>query len=177
MPKKEDINSKKNKKGGCNCDKTLFSGGAGGNEVLLTDTKSFTIPTASTYSLNEFAKDVSRMPLISSARDNMIRGGKRRNPKQNKTQKRCVVMPIMLVPVIGTPLKKTKSLKKKGGTNVMYDFFLGPSSALSPLTSFGTVSGSVTASNTLTNDISSTTPQAWSQPIGTKFTATNPIYV
>jgi hypothetical protein len=175
MPKKEDKKSKKNKKGGCDCGKSLFSGGAGGNDVVLTTTKSFSLPAASTITLNNEVNNASRSPFISNGRDNIVGGGKRN--AQNKTKKQCVMIPLMIFPVTSKPLKRTKTVKKKGGTSILYDFFLGPSNALTPLTSFGTVSGAVTTTNTLSNNISTTTPHAWSQPIGTKFTATNPIYV
>lgn len=177
MPKKEK-KEKKNKKGGCNCSGSLFSGGAGGNNVTMSlDNKSISLPSSSTYPLNFFSGDSSRSPITVSGRDNiMIKGGKKE--KNNKTKKNCVMMPLVVVPIMSTPKKmnKNKSMKK-GGTNVLYDFFLGPSNAMTPLTSFGTISGSVTSANALSSNISATNPHAWSQPIGTKFTATNLVYV
>jgi hypothetical protein len=85
MPKKENKKSKKNKKGGCDCGKSLFSGGAGGNEVILTDTKSFFLPAASTITLNDEVNNMSRSPHISNGRDNMIGGGKRMHKTKLKS--------------------------------------------------------------------------------------------
>jgi len=173
MTKKEKKDKKK-KRGGCNCGASLFSGGAGGNNVTMSlDKNSISLPATSTYPINNYTGDSSR--LLINARDNIFKGGKKEK-KNNKTKKQCVMMPLVIVPISTKPNKMNKSMKK-GGTNILYDFFLGPSNALTPLTSFGTVSGSVTSANALSSNVTTTNPHPWSQPIGTKFTSTNLVYV
>lgn len=176
MPKKE--NKKMKTKGGCNCGSGLFNGGAGGDEIVLKDQSSFSLPSASTYTLRDDNLDSSRVPFISNGRDNVkLIGGRRRKKNNTKTKKGCIIMPLMIVPVSSIKHKRNKTSKKKTGGNTLYDFFLGPSNALTPLTSMGTVSGSVYTSNALTNNISATNSHPWSQPINTKFSSTNLVYV
>ena len=66
-------------------------------------------------------------------------------------------------------------MKRGGGgflSNVS-DFLLGPSSALAPITSFGTTVGTVSDANTLFGNRGYVNAMPYSQPIGYKFNAHN----
>lgn len=175
-----------NKKGGCNCGSVAMTGGAGGEDVVLGSSKPIMLPAGTAEPLNTYAHDMSNKPFIFSARDNMIKGGKKykKNTTTRKTKGdvKCKVTQLVIMPVFVKPVKKTqkngKNMKKGGSayqyiTNSAYDWLLGPSNSLTPVTSAGTLSGSVATSNSFAGRVGVTNNHPWSQPIGTKFTTTN----
>jgi hypothetical protein len=148
------------------------------------------LPAGTSDPLNSYMHDPSNKPFISFARDNVMTGGKGKKPKKTTTRKtkeemKCKVTQLVILPVFVKPNKTQKNNKsmKKGGsayeyiTNSAYDFLLGPSNSLTPVTSAGTLSGSVQTSNALAGRVATTNNHPWSQPVGTKFSGTNLIYV
>lgn len=168
----KDSKSKKNRKtnknkrrisrkgGGCGCNKGLLYGGEG--EVSNPYGGNVFLPTNAFISLNPYPyNDPSAPGNITSTRlepqpqTSFTRYGGRRNRNKNK--------------------KNKKTLKKRGGAylNDITDFLLGPSSALSPVTSFGTTSGAVTDSNIIFANRGYVNGMPFSQPIGYKFNMYN----
>ena len=146
---------KKNKGGACACGKNFFSGGggSGGNMQLIGPSATVIIPATSAPELGNLALDPSRYPV--SGRNNF--GG--RNSRRKRKLKKVYFV------------NAKKNTKKKGGSMLAnaYDMILGPSSALNTITSVGTTSGTVYATNTMYGNVPTSNALAFSQPINNKF--------